>query len=104
MVTIEFPDKTVKKFSKGVTPIEIAKSISAGLARKVLAASIDNLVIDANQPLSSDKKIKLELLTWNQIEGKSTLWHSSAHILAEAIEHFYPKAKFAIFQRGPPTF
>ena len=78
--------------------MQVALSISEGLARNVLSAKVDGVVIDANRPLNSD--CKLSLLTWNDLEGKSTMWHSSAHLMAEAIEGLFPGAKFAI---GPPV-
>ena len=87
MVTIQFPDNTIKKFPKGITPIDIAKSISEGLARNVLAARINGIITDSKKPLNSSKKIELELLTWQEEGGKSTMWHSSAHLMAEAIEY-----------------
>tara|TARA_B100001250_G_C19805146_1_gene792943 strand:- start:95 stop:2044 length:1950 start_codon:yes stop_codon:yes gene_type:complete len=96
MITIQFPDNTIKNFPKGTTAIEIAKDISEGLARNVLAAKINGEITDATKPLKSKKKLKIELLTWEQDGGKSTMWHSSAHLMAEAIQFFYPKAKFAI--------
>jgi len=72
--------------------MDIAKSISEGLARKVLAASIDGQVCDATRPIEQD--VSLRLLTWDDLEGKSTFWHSSAHLMAEAVESFYPGVKF----------
>ena len=99
MISVEFPDKTVKQFPKGTSSYDIAKSISEGLSRNALAAKIDNQITDLNKAIDSDKTVKFELLTWNDDEGKSVFWHSSAHLLAEAIQHYYPNAKFAI---GPP--
>jgi threonyl-tRNA synthetase len=99
MITIQFPDNTIKKFPNGTTAFDIAKDISEGLARNVLAAKINGTITDLKQPLNSDKKIELELLTWKDEDGKATMWHSSAHLLAEAIQYYYPNAKFAI---GPP--
>ncbi|MAQ70434.1 MAG: threonine--tRNA ligase [Flavobacteriales bacterium] len=100
MITIQFPDNTIKKFPKGTTALDIAKDISEGLARNILAAKINGVITDVKKPLKSDQKIDLELLTWKDDGGKSTMWHSSAHLLAEAIQHYYPSAKFAI---GPPV-
>ncbi len=77
--------------------MDIARSISEGLARNVLAAKVDGEVRDAQRPIESDAT--LQLLTWNDTEGKSTMWHSSAHLMAEAIEFYYPGVKLAI---GPP--
>tara|TARA_B100000579_G_scaffold123007_1_gene99071 strand:- start:65271 stop:67214 length:1944 start_codon:yes stop_codon:yes gene_type:complete len=99
MITIEFPDKTTREFPSGSNAIDIAKNISEGLARNVLGAKINGVITDASQALIDGSKIKLELLTWENDEGKSIMWHSSAHLMAEAIESFYPKVKFAI---GPP--
>jgi len=99
MVIIQFPDNNIKEFPNGTNAMDIAKSISEGLARNVLAAKVDGEVIDANIPLTQNKKLKFELLTWSQDEGKETMWHSSAHLMAEAIQFFYPNVKFAI---GPP--
>jgi threonyl-tRNA synthetase len=97
MMNVTLPDGTVKQFENGISALDVAKSISEGLARNVLAAKVDGQVIDANRPLNAD--CTLQLLTWNDAEGKSTMWHSSAHIMAEAIEFFYPGVKLAI---GPP--
>lgn len=94
MINITFPDGSVKEFQEGITAVEIAKSISSGFAKKVLAAKIDNRVIDSTLPLMNDGT--LQLLTWDDKEGQSTFWHSSAHLLAEAIEVLYPGAKFGI--------
>jgi threonyl-tRNA synthetase len=98
MINITLPDGNVKQVNSGTSAMDIAKSISEGLARNVLAAEINGEVIDATRPLSSDCKLKL--LTWNDKDGKSTMWHSSAHLLAEALEAIYPGVKLAI---GPPV-
>ncbi len=97
IMNVTLPDGSVKQFENGISALDVAKSISEGLARNVLAAKVDGQVIDANRPLNGD--CTLQLLTWNDAEGKSTMWHSSAHILAEAVEFFYPGVKLAI---GPP--
>lgn len=97
MISITFPDNQVRSYPEGTTALEIAKSISEGLARNVLAAKVDGEVWDATRPIEKDAK--LELLTWDSQEGKSTLWHSSAHLMAEALESIYPGTKFGI---GPP--
>lgn len=94
MIRITLPDGTVKEFNEGVTGLEIASSISEGLARNVLAASVNNEVWDATRPICKDSEVKL--YTWNDQEGKSTFWHSSAHLLAEALESLYPGIKFGI--------
>ena len=77
--------------------MDVAKSISEGLARNVLAAKVDGQVIDATRSLNND--CALQLLTWSDTEGKTTMWHSSAHLMAEAIEFYFPGVKLAI---GPP--
>ena len=97
MIKVTLPDGSVKEVTKGTSSLEIAKSISEGLARKVLAAEVNGEVWDLNRSLEFD--VDLKLLTFQDKGGKSTLWHSSAHILAEALEHFYPGINLAI---GPP--
>ena len=92
MVQIQFPDGAVRFFEKGITALGIAKSISEGLAKKVLAASINGEVWDATRPIHQDAALKL--LTWDDADGKNTFWHSSAHLLAEAVEMQFPGAKF----------
>jgi len=96
-IQITLPDGSVKTYPKGSTSMDVAKSISEGLARNVLAARINGEVRDSDLPITED--VSLELLTWNDDDGKSTFWHSSAHLMAEAIEALYPGVKFAI---GPP--
>jgi len=96
-INITFPDGAVKQFESGITAMEIAKSISHGLAKKVLAAEVDGEVYDATRPIEAD--VALKLLTWDDDEGKNTFWHSSAHLMAEALEELYPGTKFGI---GPP--
>jgi threonyl-tRNA synthetase len=92
MIKITFPDGAVREYANGVTALEIARSISEGLARKVLAANINGQVWDATRPITTDATLKL--LTWSEAEGKSTFWHSSAHLMAEAVESLFPGAKF----------
>lgn len=92
MVQIQFPDGAVRSYEKGITALGIAKSISEGLAKKVLAASVNGEVWDATRPINADAALKL--LTWDDNEGKNTFWHSSAHLLAEAVEMQFPGAKF----------
>ena len=94
MINITFPDKTVRQFEAGVTPLDIAKSISEGLARNVLSAKVNGVMWDAMRPISEDAEI--QLFTWNAPEGKATVWHSSAHLMAEAIEQLYTGVKFGI--------
>ena len=92
MINVRFPDGAVRTYEKGITPMAIAKSISEGLAKKVIAASVDGAVCDASTPLNTN--IALKLHTWDDSEGKSTFWHSSAHLLAEAVESLFPGVKF----------
>lgn len=89
---ISFPDGAVREYEQGVSAMDIAKSISEGLARKVLAASINGEVRDMTRPIQHDATFKL--LTWDDAEGKNTFWHSSAHLMAEAVESLFPGVKF----------
>ena len=98
MINITLPDGSIRKFENPISSFGVAKSISEGLARNVLAAKVNNEVIDANRLITADST--LQLLTWNDQEGKSTMWHSSAHLMAEALEFYYPGIKLAI---GPPV-
>jgi len=97
MINITLPDGTVKEYPKGTTAMQIAEGISSGLARNVLAAEIDGEVWDATRTINTD--VSLKLLTWNDDNGKMAMWHSSAHLMAEALEALYPGIKLAI---GPP--
>ena len=97
MINITLPDGTVKQFEKGTTALQIASSISEGLARNVLSAFVNDEVWDATRPINEDARVTL--LTWRDTDGKQTLWHSSAHLMAEALEFYYPGIKLAI---GPP--
>jgi len=97
MIKITLPDGSVREYEKGTTAHQVALSISEGLARNVLAAKVNGEVWDSSRPINEDSK--LVLLTMNDEEGKSTLWHSSAHLMAEALEALYPGTKFGI---GPP--
>jgi len=94
MIRITLPDNSNREYPEGTTGMEIAKSISEGLARNVLAAKINGEVWDLTRPILTDARVKL--LTWEEPEGKATLWHSSAHLMAEAIELLYPGVKFGI--------
>ena len=94
MIKITFPDGQVREFENGITPFQVALSISEGLARNVLAANLNGEVVDSSTPIEADAA--LQLLTWNDADGKKTFWHSSAHLLAEAIEALYPDTKFGI--------
>ncbi|GAB3816012.1 threonine--tRNA ligase [Pontibacter rugosus] len=98
MINITLPDGSVRQYQEGVTSYEIAQSISEGLARNVLAAKVNGAVWDSTRPINEDATV--QLLTWNDDEGKNAFWHSSAHLLAEALEDLYPDVKFGI---GPPV-
>jgi threonyl-tRNA synthetase len=97
MIEVTLPDGSKKSYEDGSTALDVAMSISEGLARNVLAAEINGEVIDSMRKLPQECSLKL--LTWNDLDGKSTMWHSSAHLMAEAIEALYPGTKLAI---GPP--
>ncbi|MFZ1255538.1 MAG: threonine--tRNA ligase [Saprospiraceae bacterium] len=97
MIQISFPDGRIQDYPIGTTAFQIAQSISEGLARNVLAAKVNGEIVDSNRPIESNAT--LQLLTWSDKEGKSTFWHSSAHLMAEALERFFPGVKFGI---GPP--
>lgn len=94
MIKITLPDGSVREFEQGTTSYQIALSISEGLARNVLAAEVNGQVWDSSRPIESDSTVKL--LTWNDQAGKATFWHSSAHLMAEALELLYPGTKFGI--------
>ncbi|WP_442985463.1 threonine--tRNA ligase [Saprospira sp. CCB-QB6] len=97
MIEITLPDGSVRKYESGVNSLDVAKSISEGLARKIIAAKVDGEIWDATRPLTKDAAV--QLLSFQDNGGKYAFWHSSAHLLAEAIEALYPGVKFAI---GPP--
>lgn len=94
MISITLPDGSVREYEQGTTSMQIALSISEGLARNVLAAEVDGQVWDAGRAIEKDSHVKL--LTWNDLQGKATFWHSSAHLMAEALEALYPGTKFGI--------
>ncbi|HNW70420.1 MAG TPA: threonine--tRNA ligase, partial [Bacteroidales bacterium] len=94
MINITLPDNSVRQYNEGITGLEIALSISEGLARNVLAAKVNDEVWDATRPILKNSRVKL--LTWNDVEGKAAFWHSSAHIMAEALEALFPGTKFGI--------
>lgn len=94
MINITLPDGSVKQFESGVTALDIAKSISEGLARNVLCASVNGKIVELNRAINEDASVKLH--TWNDAEGKQTFWHSSAHLMASAVLELYPNAKFGI--------
>lgn len=97
MINITFPDGNVRQYESGTTGFDIAQSISPRLAKEVLSISVDNQIWDLSRPISSDATIKLH--KWEDSEGKYTFWHSSAHLLAEALQEIYVGVKFGI---GPP--
>ncbi len=94
MIKITLPDGSVREYESGITSMDIAKSISEGLARNVLAAKVNGEIWDATRPIELD--VTLQLLTWNDTGGKAAFWHSSAHLMAEALESLYPGVKFGI--------
>lgn len=98
MIKVTLPDNSVKELNIGSTAMDVAMSISEGLARNVLAAEVNGQIWDATRPINED--VELKLLTWSDSKGKETMWHSSAHLMAEALEYFYPGIKLAI---GPPV-
>lgn len=94
MVNITFPDGSVQEYEKGVTGLDIARGISQRLAREALAACVDGETWDLTRPIENDAEVKL--LTWDDEEGKHAYWHSSAHLMAEALQELYPGIKFGI--------
>lgn len=92
MIKVTLPDGSVREYEQGVSALDVAKSISEGLARKVLAANVNGEVWDASRPLNKD--VSLKLLTWEDTDAKSTFWHSTAHLMAEAVESMFPGVKF----------
>ena len=92
MIKIKFPDGAEREYAEGVSALDVAKSISEGLARKVLVAEVDGEVWDGNRPIHKDAALKL--ITWDDNTGKATFWHSSAHLMAEAVEQMFPGVKF----------
>ncbi|MDQ2718530.1 MAG: threonine--tRNA ligase [Bacteroidota bacterium] len=98
MMNITFPDGAVRQYEQGSSALDIAKSISEGLARKILATEVNGEVWDLSRPINKDASVKF--LTWDDEKGKSTFWHSSAHLMAEAVEDTFPGVKFWV---GPPV-
>jgi threonyl-tRNA synthetase len=94
MITVTFPDGNQRTYDKGTTAMDVAMSISHGLARNILSGTYDGQTIELNDPLTTDGT--LQFFTWNDDGGKKAFWHSSAHVLAQAILHFYPEAKLTI--------
>jgi threonyl-tRNA synthetase len=97
-IDITFPDNSIKKFEQGITGLQIAESLSSSLAREVLSVSVNGELWDLNRPITTNATIRLH--KWDDNEGKYAFWHSSAHLMAEALEYFYPGIKFGI---GPPV-
>ena len=96
-MNITFPDGAVRQYEEGSSALDIARKISEGLAKKIIAAEVNGQVWDLSRPLKKDATIKF--LTWDDENGKSTFWHSSAHLMAEATEDLFPGVKFWV---GPP--
>ena len=94
MIKITLPDGSIKEFEGAVTPLDVAKSISEGLARNVISALVNGTQVENTTPITTDSTV--QLLTWNDDLGKKAFWHSSAHLLAQAIIAFYPDAKLTI--------
>jgi threonyl-tRNA synthetase len=94
MITVTFPDGNQRSYEPGTTAMDVAKSISHGLARNILSGSYDGQTIELNDALTHDGT--LQFFTWNDAKGKEAFWHSSAHVLAQAILHFYPNAQLTI--------
>ena len=94
MIKITLPDGSIKEFEGVVTPLDVAKSISEGLARNVISALVNGTQVENTTPITTDSTV--QLLTWNDDLGKKAFWHSSAHLLAQAIIAFYPDAKLTI--------
>ncbi|MDT0687158.1 threonine--tRNA ligase [Autumnicola psychrophila] len=94
MIKVSLPDGSIKEFEKGATPMDVANSISAGLARNVISAKFNDKIVEASTPLTTDGA--LTLYTWNDDEGKKAFWHSTSHVMAQAIEELYPGSKLTI--------
>lgn len=94
IIKITFPDGSVKEFEKGITPYQIAESISGRLAKEALVAKVDGVVRDLNTVINNDAK--LQILTFNDDDGRHTYWHSSSHLMAHAVKALYPEAKFGV--------
>jgi len=94
MITVTFPDGNQRSYDSGTTAMDVAKNISHGLARNILSGSFNGQTVELNDPLTTDGT--LQFFTWNDAKGKEAFWHSSAHVLAQAILHFYPEAKLTI--------
>ena len=97
MIQVSFPDNSTKSFKHGITPVQIARTISDGLARNVISVDYNGKILETNSEITNNGKIKF--FTWNDQEGKKAFWHSSAHVLAQALEELYPNIKLTL---GPP--
>ena len=94
MIKITLPDGSVKEFASGVTPMEVAKSISEGFARNVISASFNGTTVETTTPLTTDGS--LILYTWNDEDGKKAFWHSTSHVMAQVLEQMYPGIKLTL--------
>ena len=94
MINITLPDGTIKSFTPGITPMDVAKSISEGFARNVISVTFNDTTIETTTPLHEDGD--LILYTWRDRKGKETFWHSSSHVMAQALEELYPNIKLTI--------
>ena len=94
MIKLTFPDGGIREYAQGTTAMQIAESISPRLAQEVLSASVNGEIVDLNRPINEDSSVKLH--KWEDPEGKKAFWHSSSHLLAEALEALYPGIKFGI--------
>ena len=94
MIKVTLPDGAVKEYQEGITPFEVAQSISEGLARVVISAEVNNKIVEVTTPIYTDANVTL--FTFNEDNGKKAFWHSSAHILAQALEKIYPGIKLTI--------
>ena len=94
MIKITLPDGSIREFEQGTTPFEVAQSISEGLARNVISAKFNDSTIETSTPLTTDGS--LTLYTWNDPEGKKAFWHSSSHVMAQALQELYPGIKLTI--------
>ena len=97
MIKVSFPDNSTKSFEHGITPVQIARTISDGFARNVISVDYNGKILETNSEITNNGKIKF--FTWNDQEGKKAFWHSSAHVLAQALEELYPNIKLTL---GPP--
>ena len=102
MINITFPDGNVRQYEPGTTPLQMAGSISEGLARNVFSATVNGKLTDRNLPLSEDATVVFH--TWRDDKGKETFWHSTAHLMAEALEALYPGIKFGYGPAGENGF